>query len=80
ESLTTLSDVLQKAFNPSIFFDSTPRAKLKPGDERVHSQLVINVNIDDRTTLRIPTREPSKDWLFQGAKTNVERRYGWLDV
>ncbi|TXT06049.1 hypothetical protein VHUM_03522 [Vanrija humicola] len=73
-------DALQKAFNPSIFFDSTPRAKLKPGDERVHSQLVINVNIDDRTTLRIPTREPSKDWLFQGAKTNTERRYGWLDV
>ncbi|KAL1409648.1 Macrophage colony-stimulating factor 1 receptor [Vanrija albida] len=73
-------DALQKAFNPSIFFDSTPRAKLKPGDDRVHSQLVINVNIDDRTTLRIPTREPSKDWLFQGAKTNAERRYGWLDV
>ncbi|WWC90151.1 uncharacterized protein L201_005084 [Kwoniella dendrophila CBS 6074] len=25
-------------------------------------------------------REPSKDWQFDNAPTDVERRYGWLDV
>lgn len=31
-------------------------------------------------TLRIPTREPSKDWMHDTANCNVERKYGWLDV
>lgn len=73
-------DALQKAFAPSIFFDTEPRARLKPGDTRVHSALVVNVAMSDKTTLRIPTREASKDWMFDGTKGDVERRYGWLDV
>ncbi|KAL7425079.1 Macrophage colony-stimulating factor 1 receptor [Cryptotrichosporon argae] len=72
-------DALQKAFAPSIFFDSEPRPRLNPGDTRLHAALVLNVSMTERTTLRIPTREASKDWLYDG-KGEVERRYGWLDV
>ncbi|KLT40822.1 hypothetical protein CC85DRAFT_287095 [Cutaneotrichosporon oleaginosum] len=73
-------DALQKAFTPSIFFDSEPRARLKVGDKRLHAILAVNVNMTEKTTLRIPTREPSKDWQWDNAKPDTQRRYGWLDV
>lgn len=51
---------LQNAFIPSSFFNTEARARLKPGDTRLHTSLVVNVSMTDKTTLRIPTREPSK--------------------
>lgn len=87
------SDALQTAFAPSIFFDSEPRARLHPGDQRIHTHMLVNVNLAQETTLRIPTREPSKvsrqlthstnhqDWAYDGANASTEeRRYGWLDI
>lgn len=53
-------DALQTAFAPSIFFHSDPRERLNPGDTRVHTNLIVNVLLAEETTLRIPTREPSK--------------------
>ncbi|BEI89154.1 uncharacterized protein CcaverHIS019_0205160 [Cutaneotrichosporon cavernicola] len=73
-------DALQKAFTPSIFFDTEPRTRLKAGDTRLHASLAVNVNMTEKTTLRIPTREPSKDWEWDNAKPETQRRYGWLDV
>lgn len=72
-------DALQKAFAPSIFFDTEPRKRLKPGDIRAHATLAVNVTMTEKTTLRIPTREPSKDWMWDNIK-DTQRRYGWLDV
>jgi len=54
------SDALQTAFAPSIFFNSVPKASLQPGDQRIHTHMLVNVNLVKETTLRIPTREPSK--------------------
>jgi hypothetical protein len=61
----SVSDALQKAFAPSIFFDSEPKARLQPGETRIHTALVLNIFLSEATTLRIPTREPSKvrDWI-----------------
>ncbi len=73
-------DALQKAFTPSIFFDTEPRTRLKAGDTRVHASLSMNINMTEKTTLRIPTREPSKDWKWDSVKPDSQRRYGWLDV
>jgi hypothetical protein len=53
-------DALQTAFAPSIFFNSVPKAPLHPGDQRIHTHMLVNVNLVKETTLRIPTREPSK--------------------
>ena len=53
-------DALQTAFAPSIFFNSVPKSPLRPGDQRIHTHMLVNVNLVKETTLRIPTREPSK--------------------
>jgi hypothetical protein len=55
-----ISDALQTAFAPSIFFNSVPKAPLHPGDQRIHTHMLLNVNLVKETTLRIPTREASK--------------------
>lgn len=73
-------DALQRAFAPSIFFDSAPKARLQPGETRVHTDIILNIFLAEETTFRMPTREPSKDWIFDNANPDAERRYGWLDV
>ncbi|WVQ94212.1 hypothetical protein IAU59_001290 [Kwoniella sp. CBS 9459] len=73
-------EAIQRAFAPSLFFDSEPKPRLQPGDTRVHMTLVLHLLLEDETVMRIPTREPSKDWQFDNAPADVERRYGWLDV
>jgi hypothetical protein len=60
ENSADVSDALQTAFAPSIFFNSVPKAPLQPGDQRIHTHMLLNVNLVKETTLRIPTREPSK--------------------
>ncbi|EIW72981.1 hypothetical protein TREMEDRAFT_42131 [Tremella mesenterica DSM 1558] len=72
-------DALQKAFAPSIFFDSEPKPRLKFGETRIHSALVLNIFLERDTKLILPTREPSKDWQFDGLG-KVERKYGWLEI
>lgn len=54
--------------------------------------MIVNVLLAEETTLRIPTREPSKvssitemladlqDWRFDSAPSDAERPYGWLDI
>lgn len=73
-------DALLKAFAPSIFFDTEPKKRLAPGEPRVPIDMVVNIMIKEKMTLRIPTREPSKDWMYDNAHGDVERKYGWLDV
>lgn len=74
-------DTFQKAFLPSVFFHSDPTRRLQPGDTRRHTELRINVELQGTTTLRMPTREPSKDWQHQNEKPGAAvRKYGWVDV
>ncbi|WWC67272.1 uncharacterized protein I206_101180 [Kwoniella pini CBS 10737] len=56
------------------------RPRLRPGDTRMHTTFVLHLLLEDETIMRIPTREPSKDWQYDNVSTDVERRYGWLDV
>ncbi|WVQ74514.1 hypothetical protein IAR50_004115 [Cryptococcus sp. DSM 104548] len=71
---------IQRAFAPALFFDSEPKPRLKQGETRLHTILVLRIMLEDETTLRIPTRESSKNWQYDNASSNTERRYGWLDV
>ncbi|WRT63261.1 uncharacterized protein IL334_000164 [Kwoniella shivajii] len=73
-------EAIQRAFAPSLFFDSEPKPRLRPGDTRMHTTLILHLSLEDETVMRIPTREPSKDWQFDNAAVDMERRYGWLDV
>ena len=62
--------VFQSIFFPGAHVDAEPVSPLKPGDTRVLSIFKLYLSIEDDTVLRIPIREPSKDWRWKGkAKT-----------
>lgn len=62
--------MFQSIFFPGAHVDSEPVSPLKPGDTRVLSVFKLYLSIEDDTVLRIPIREPSKDWRWKGkAKT-----------
>lgn len=86
---------LQKAFFPAGYFDSEPTSRLRPGDRRLHSALKIFVDFSQTVSLRVPTRESSKDWQHDGLSKkqnhsgedqawqfveSQQRKYGWLNV
>lgn len=76
---------LQRLFTPASLFDGKASERLEPGDARVHTALKIFIEFSASTVVRVPTREPSKDWKFDGetAGTSTHRTarpYGWLDL
>ncbi|KAL8281144.1 hypothetical protein RQP46_006502 [Phenoliferia psychrophenolica] len=76
---------IQQAFTPTTFFNQSATPRLKPGDERMHTALKVFIEFSEGATLRIPTRESSKDWKYDGLEAttyggSVVRPYGWLDI
>lgn len=57
---------LQNVFFPSNFRSAQAEAALKPGSARRSTKFRFVLEITDETTLRIPTREESKDWQWKG--------------
>ncbi|PTU19637.1 hypothetical protein P175DRAFT_0441051 [Aspergillus ochraceoroseus IBT 24754] len=57
---------LQNIFFPNAYRSSQPAKPLRQGDLRQSSAFKLRVEIDQEMTLRIPTREPSKDWQWKG--------------
>lgn len=72
-------EALQRAFAPSIFFDTEPKPRLRPGETRVHANLALSVQFTQSLRLILPTREPSKDWQYD-AKPEAARSFGWMGV
>ncbi|KAG8747816.1 hypothetical protein FRC10_011261 [Ceratobasidium sp. 414] len=75
----------QQMLTPATYRNTQPTAVLKPGDLRQSVCLRISVRFRDVTKVRVPTREPSKDWHYDGfGDLDVQRRrhrpYGWLDL
>lgn len=67
---------LQQAFFPASYANATPTVRLRAGQDRLCTIFDIFVSIEEDTVLRIPFREPSKDWRWKGRSTayNPERR------
>ncbi|PHH83517.1 hypothetical protein CDD82_68 [Ophiocordyceps australis] len=59
-------DHLQRFFFPSLSKDACPAQPLPAGATRVATQFTFLLEMDDTLTLRIPIREQSKDWRWQG--------------
>ncbi|KAI4114788.1 MAG: hypothetical protein LQ345_004493 [Seirophora villosa] len=62
---------LQNMFFPTTYKDAVPAKPLSPGQARTSTVFKLNIDIEENTTLMIPTREPSKDWKWKdepGAK------------
>ena len=57
---------LQAVFFPALHKDAVPAAKLQPGQPRVSTVLKVVLEIEEQITLRVPTREDSKDWKWKG--------------
>lgn len=57
---------LQNVFFPSNFRSAEAEVALKPGSVRRSTKFKFIMEITDETTLRIPTREESKDWQWKG--------------
>ena len=57
---------LQTVFFPTLYRDAKPAVRLEPGATRLNTELKIFLIIEEQVTLRIPTREDSKDWKWRG--------------
>ncbi|KAF2127538.1 hypothetical protein P153DRAFT_398159 [Dothidotthia symphoricarpi CBS 119687] len=58
--------VFQSIFFPGTPVDAVPASPLKAGEFRVLSLFKLFLSFEDDTVLRIPIREPSKDWKWKG--------------
>ena len=63
---------MQNYFFPTLYKDVQPASDLPPGASRVSTALKVIVIIEDQVTLRVPTREDSKDWLWRGKKVDAD--------
>ncbi|KAJ5796052.1 uncharacterized protein N7518_004592 [Penicillium psychrosexuale] len=57
---------LQNVFFPNFYRNAEPTEKLAPGALRQSTAFRLRMEINRELTLRIPTREPSKDWQWKG--------------
>ncbi|CAG7975669.1 unnamed protein product [Penicillium olsonii] len=57
---------LQNVFFPNFYRSAEPAEQLAPGVLRQSTSFRLCVEISDELTLRIPTRESSKDWQWKG--------------
>ncbi|EXJ64029.1 hypothetical protein A1O7_00364 [Cladophialophora yegresii CBS 114405] len=56
---------LQTAFFPNPYRTMTPASPVKPGEARQYTMMTIRVHLEDEVSLRVPTRERSKDWQWR---------------
>ena len=57
---------IQNAFFPNSYEDALPTDPLLVGSSRQSTVFNINVHIENEITLRLPTRESTKDWQWKG--------------
>jgi hypothetical protein len=62
---------LQNIFFPISYRNSQPAEPLSPGDLRQSSVFKLRVETSEELTLRIPTREASKDWQWKGRADTI---------
>ncbi|KAK5943987.1 Macrophage colony-stimulating factor 1 receptor [Knufia obscura] len=62
---------VQNIFVPSGYKNAAPKNVLSEGETRLSTTMTITVDIKDEITLRIPSRESSKDWRWRGRATAV---------
>ncbi|POS86918.1 hypothetical protein EPUL_001421, partial [Erysiphe pulchra] len=55
---------IQKVFFPNLCKDAITAKNLSPGELRVPTNLKINIEFDEESVLRVPTKEESKNWKW----------------
>lgn len=64
---------LQRFFFPSLSKDASPAKPLREGEYRVSTKFNFYVELDQEVTIRIPTREPSKNWRYKDENPQIEQ-------
>lgn len=72
---------LQPMFFPNAYEVVTPAEQLLPGQSRISTFFRLSIDVEEATTLLIPTRESSKDWkwkeeLATKRKVHTEKKPG----
>ncbi|KAL5601153.1 hypothetical protein BROUX41_005958 [Berkeleyomyces rouxiae] len=57
---------LQNVFFPTLCKNAVPAPPIRPGEYRVPTQFQMYLQLDDNVTVRILTREDSKNWKWKG--------------
>lgn len=57
---------IQTAFVPNSYHSASPASTLNVGELRQNTVMTIRVDLEEEVTLRVPTRERSKDWQWKG--------------
>ena len=63
---------LQNVFFPNFYRSSKASRPLAVGDLRRNTVFKFRIELSDETTLRIPTREQSKDWQWKGRGNTIK--------
>lgn len=63
---------LQAILFPNSYRDAQPAVPISPGQWRQSTKLSLKIVFEDETNIRIPTREPSKDWAWKGRADTIE--------
>lgn len=64
---------LQRFFFPSLSKDATPAEPLKEGEYRTSTKFTLYIEVEKEFTIRVPTREPSKNWRFKDKNPQIEQ-------
>ncbi|KAK0629806.1 hypothetical protein B0T17DRAFT_526586 [Bombardia bombarda] len=67
---------LQRIFVPNLCKDAAPATRLPLGADRVPTQFKLYVELEDAVTIRIPTREESKNWRWKGKEPGPKQDSG----
>jgi hypothetical protein len=79
--------ILQEMFFPGIYEDAAVSPYLSPGDRRVYASFRVLVEFKNTVTMKIPTKEKSKDWKYstQYLRSSIDQRvtirpFGWIEM
>ncbi|KAJ5662198.1 uncharacterized protein N7477_009814 [Penicillium maclennaniae] len=67
---------LQNVFFPNFYRSSEPAEQLAPGVLRQSTSFNLRIEVNKELTIRIPTREQSKDWTWKGRADAVRGSAG----
>lgn len=62
---------LQNVFLPGGYRNAEPKSSLTAGEYRLSTVMDITITIREEITMRVPSREGSKDWRWRGRATAV---------
>ncbi|KAI1182293.1 hypothetical protein F5B17DRAFT_421045 [Nemania serpens] len=65
---------LQRVFFPSLCKDAVPASQLPVGSDRVPTIFNFYLEFSDEATLKIPTREDSKNWRWKKEALSVKQQ------